>query len=363
MVKRVYNLAMKVSELGEFGLIELLADIVNKTTSASVTSGSGYHLLLGIGDDTAVWRTEASVQLATTDTLVQDVHFTFGTATWEELGWKALAINISDIAAMGGIPRYALVTLGLPRDTEVEDVAQLYQGMTEAAKRYDATIVGGDIIGAPVVIISVALLGSAQGAADYPHNILTRSAAVAGDLVAVTGYLGTSAAGLKMLREDLPFDKETASLLRQAHLRPLPRVDEGQTLLAEGVRAAIDISDGLAGDLDKMCQASGVGARIRVDKVPIHPLVRAAFKNDCLKLALAGGEDYEALFTARAEILDRIKGQIPIPVTIIGEIIKAEAGQVRLLDAEGKEMPLEDTGWDHFAWKGRQNLVCSAEEA
>src|SRR4030042_1003867 len=146
MVKKVYNLAMKVSELGEFGLIELLADIVNKSTSASATSGSGYHLLLGIGDDAAVWRADASIQMATTDTLVQDVHFTLDTAIWEELGWKALAINISDIAAMGGVPRYALVTLGLPSDTEVKDIAQLYRGMEEIAQRYEVAIVGGGIL-------------------------------------------------------------------------------------------------------------------------------------------------------------------------------------------------------------------------
>jgi len=353
MVKKVYNLAMKVSELGEFGLIELLADIVNKSTSASATSGSGYHLLLGIGDDAAVWRADASIQMATTDTLVQDVHFTLDTATWEELGWKALAINISDIAAMGGVPRYALVTLGLPSDTEVKDVAQLYRGMEEIAQRYDVAIVGGDIIGAPLVIISVTVMGSATGEADYPHNILTRAAAVVGDLIAVTGYLGTSAAGLQMLKSNMQFDKETTFLLRQAHLRPVPRVTEGQILLAEGGRAAIDISDGLVGDLAKMCQASGVGSRIGVDKVPVHPTVRAAFKDDCLKLALAGGEDYELLFTTRAELMDRVKGQISCPVTVIGEIVADTTSQVRLIDAEGKEIQLEKTGWDHFAWRGR----------
>ena len=343
---------MKVSELGEFGLIGLLADIVNKSTSASATSGPGYHLLVGMGDDAAVWRSDASIHLATTDTLVQGVHFTLDTATWEELGWKALAINISDIAAMGGCPRYALVTLGLPNDTEVEDIAQLYRGMGEIAQQYDVAIVGGDVIGAPVVFISVTLMGITEGETNYPQNILARSAATAGDLVAVTGYLGTSAAGLHMLKANMQFDKETASLLRQAHLRPLPRVHEGQILLAKGVRAAIDISDGLVGDLAKMCQPSGVGAWVRADKVPIHPTVRAAFGEDCLRLALAGGEDYELLFTAREEVMDRVKGGIPCTVTVIGEIVKDEARRVRLMDAEGNELSLAETGWDHFAWTG-----------
>ena len=155
-----------------------------------------------------------------------------------------------------------------------------------------------------------------------------------------------------MLKANMQLDKETTSLLRRAHLRPFPRVQEGQILLAEGVKAAIDISDGLIGDLAKMCQASGVGAWVRADKVPIHPTVRAAFRDDCLRLALAGGEDYELLFTAKDEVMDRVKGVINCPVTIIGEIVKDEAGRVRLMDAEGKELSLAETGWDHFAWTG-----------
>ncbi len=351
-MKRVYNLAMKISELGEFGLIGLLAEIVYKSTSASATSGPGYHLLVGIGDDAAVWRSDTSIQLATTDTLVQGVHFTLDTTTWEELGWKALAINLSDIAAMGGYPRYTLVTLGLPPDTEIEDVTRLYRGMGEIAQQHDVAIVGGDVIGAPVVFISVTLMGITEGEANYPQNILARSAATAGDLIAVTGHLGTSAAGLHMLKANMQFDKETTSLFRQAHLRPFPRVHEGQILLAKGVRAAIDISDGLMGDLAKMCQASGVGALITADKVPIHPTVRAAFKDDCLRLALAGGEDYELLFTATREVMDKVKGAINCPVTVIGEIVRDEAGRVRLVDAEGEELSLAETGWDHFAGRG-----------
>lgn len=351
IAKRDYNLHMKVSELGEFGLIELLSDIVSKSTSPSATQGSGYQLLMGIGDDTAVWQTAEPVQLATTDTLIEGVHFTLGTTTWEELGWKALAINVSDIAAMGGLPRYALVTLGLPGDTEVDDVARLYHGMSQIARQFDVAIAGGDVVSAPVVVISLALMGSAPGEADYPQNILTRSAAAAGDLVAVTGYLGSSAAGLRMLRTGMQFDKETTSLLRQAHLRPFPRLAEGQVLIAEGVRAVIDISDGLVGDLAKMCQASGVGAQVRVDEVPIHPLMQAAFKEDCLRLALSGGEDYELLFSARAEIVDRVKRRVACPVTVIGEIVGDEAGQVTLLDIKGEQVQLEEKGWDHFASK------------
>jgi len=153
---------MKVSDLGEFGLIELLAKIATKSRSKP--------LLVDIGDDAAAWHSEAGVQLATTDALIQDVHFALSTTTWRELGWKALAVNLSDIAAMGGVPQYALVSLGLPGDTEVEHMTQLYEGMAELARLFDVGIVGGDVVAAPLVVLNLTVVGSAQG------NILTRTA-------------------------------------------------------------------------------------------------------------------------------------------------------------------------------------------
>ncbi len=169
---------MNVSDLGEFGLIELLAKIVGQAESKSV--------LIGIGDDAACWRAEASTQLATTDSLIQDIHFTLSTTTWRELGWKALAISLSDIAAMGGLPQYALVSLGLPGDTEVASIAELYEGMAELARLFDVSIVGGDSVEAPVVMLSLVVIGKAQES----QTILTRSAAAPGDLIAVTGLSG-----------------------------------------------------------------------------------------------------------------------------------------------------------------------------
>jgi len=132
-----YNLYMKISELGEFGLIELISGKVGKT--------SGDTVLIGIGDDAACWRAEC-MQPATTDTLIEDIHFIFKNISWRELGWKAMAVNLSDIAAMGGRPRYALVSLGIPAVTETEDIVELYKGMTELAKKYDVRIVGGDMV-------------------------------------------------------------------------------------------------------------------------------------------------------------------------------------------------------------------------
>ena len=145
---------MKVSELGEFGLIDLLAKMAG--------GGQDERLLIGIGDDAAAWKGDASIQLATVDSFIQDVHFPSGTAPWNELGWKALAVNLSDIAAMGGTPRYALVSLALPEDTEVDDVTALYTGMLELARECGVAIIGGDTSRAPIVAITITILGSSQ---------------------------------------------------------------------------------------------------------------------------------------------------------------------------------------------------------
>ena len=181
---------MKVSELGEFGLIDLLAKIAPQ-------GGPEHRMLVGIGDDAAAWRGDDSTVLATTDAMVEGVHFATGTPWWE-LGWKALAVNLSDIAAMGGEPRYALVNLSLPGDTEVEDVAQLYRGMADLANEHRVAIVGGNITGAPVVMIAMTVIGRG-----LKEGLLRRSAAVPGDRIAVTGYLGSAAAGLKVLTGNL----------------------------------------------------------------------------------------------------------------------------------------------------------------
>lgn len=334
---------MKVSELGEFGLIELLASIVDKHKNAK--DASWQSLIIGIGDDAAAWQGDNATQLATTDTLVQDVHFNLNTISWEELGWKALAINLSDIAAMGGVPKYALVSLSLPGKLEVECLSSLYQGMVELATEFGIAIVGGDVVSAPKVVITVTVLGRTE---DKGKNVLRRSAAIPGDKVAVTGYLGSSAAGLRMLSQKLDFDNETAKLLRQAHCHPIPRVREGQVLLRQGVKAAIDISDGLLADLAQICKLSKVGARIRSGWLPIHPLVQAAFKTESLELALSGGEDYELLFTADSEVVERVRQTLNCPVTVIGEIVKEKPGQVSLIDNTGNITPWHRRGWEHF---------------
>jgi thiamine-monophosphate kinase len=333
---------MKVWELGEFGLIELIASIVGKP--------SKHDLILGIGDDTAAWRAEKSIQLGTTDILIQDVHFSLDTITWRDLGWKALAVNISDIAAMGGTPTYALVSLGLPQETEVDSVVELYRGLKEIAKQYKVAIVGGNISRARMVIVDVSMIGEAA------KRLLTRSAASPGDQIAVTGYLGQSAAGLRMLKSGLKLDKKTATLLREAHLHPTPRVAEGQILVRYGVKVAIDLSDGLISDLSHICKASQVGAKIWTNKLPIHPSTRAAFKHEALELALSGGEDYELLFTAKSKLIDKVSSFMSIPVTVIGEIVSNHVGQIILVDKQGQTVKWSKRGWDHFKSPRRNKM-------
>lgn len=325
---------MKLYEIGEFGLLELIANTVSRASRPDI--------LLGIGDDAAVWHSRGLYQLGTTDILVQNVHFSLDIITWWELGWKALAVNLSDIAAMGGSPKYALVSLALPSDTEVEQVIALYQGMDALAENLDIIIIGGNIAMAPLVIISPCLIGEAEGA------ILTRSGALSGDKIAVTGFLGSAAAGLKMLAERLEFDDAITSYLRRSHLCPHPRIAEGKILTQNGVTTCIDLSDGLISDLSKVCQQSKVGARVSVNRVPIHPSVQAAFKEESLQLALSGGEDYELLFTAKSNVIDRLSSLMPTPITVIGEIVADKPGQVMLLDKEGKAIEWGRGGWEHF---------------
>ncbi len=333
---------MKVSELGEFGLIDLLAEIINKEQGEQAACR---QLVAGIGDDAAAWHTGADTVLATADSLVEGVHFTLDTTTWKELGWKAMAVNLSDIAAMGGEARYALVSLALPGNTEVPAITDLYRGMIELVNQFGVVIAGGDTNRAPIVGITVTMIGSAGD----EGRILTRQSARPGDRVAVTGYLGAAAAGLELLKGQLNLAHETGASLKQAFLKPYPRIAEGQMLAREGVKAAIDISDGLLADLDHICRASGVGARVEASLVPVHPAVKAGFGKRSLEMALSGGEDYELLFTASTEVINRVTAAASCPVTVIGKVVTGQG--VTLIDIKGKPVKPKKTGWQHFGPK------------
>jgi len=335
--------AMKVSELGEFGLIDLLAKMANSTQDSQRESWQ--QLIIGIGDDASAWHGSTSTQLATTDSLIQDVHFSLNITSWEDLGWKSIAVNLSDIAAMGGLPKYALVSLALPGYTEVEDVTTLYKGMIELAQKFGVAIVGGNISSAPLITINITILGNTN---DQGKRILTRSTARPGDKIAVTGYLGTAAAGMRMLTRKLKLDPKATTCLRQAFLRPSPRITEGQLLAEQGVKTAIDISDGLMQDLGHICKASQAGARIEIDRVPVLPEVKANFGDSAIELALSGGEDYELLFTGSAEVIDRVKKTASCPVSVIGEITADKIGGVTLVNKQGKPVNPGKAGWEHF---------------
>jgi thiamine-monophosphate kinase len=325
---------MKVSELGEFGLIDLLAKMAG--------GGQDERLLIGIGDDAAAWQGDGSIQLATVDSFIQDVHFPSGLASWNELGWKAMAVNLSDIAAMGGLPRYALVSLALPDNTEVDDVTALYEGMLDLAQQWKVGLIGGDISRAPLIVITLTILGTAKN-----RHILTRATAKPGELVAVTGSLGGAAAGLEMLTKGLKFDSQATACFRQAFFHPYPRIAEGQLLVEQGVKTAIDLSDGLLSDLNQICKASQVSARVEVERVPIEPTVKVHFGNKALEMALSGGEDYELLFTGRAEVIDRVKRKAACPITVIGEIAAGREGVIPV-DKQGNPIDVGKRGWEHF---------------
>jgi thiamine-monophosphate kinase len=337
----------RVRDVGEFGLIELLA----ATLPVEMHSASG--LQLGIGDDAAVWQPTPGEQIVvTTDSLVEGVHFRRDWTDWESLGHKTLAVNVSDLAAMGSIPRLAVISLGLDGEERVGDLQALYRGLGGLARRLGMTIAGGDIVRSLTgLVLHVTALGETRG-----QRMLTRSGAMAGDMIGVTGTLGASAAGLRLLELD-PDDPRrraaTANQLIEAHLRPEPRVALGAALLEQGATAAMDLSDGLLGDLPKILAVSGVAARLDEGAIPVAAAVRALFPDEWLDLALRGGEDYELLFTAphRAwnaiEVAARDTGGT---ITAIGAIDARGSGtsNIELVGADGKRRTIAFGAYDHF---------------
>jgi len=330
---------MKVSEIGEFGLIGRLEKMIADAKADRFSP----DLLIGIGDDTAAWNCSGKIQLATVDSMVEGVHFTLDTVTWRELGWKALAINLSDIAAMGGRPLYILINLSLPDTTDADDIFHLYGGIIELAKQSKTAIVGGNVSGAPQVSVTITVIGES-----IDQHILKRSSSKPGDAIAVTGWPGSAVGGLAMLMQKLKFKEKDTAYFRNAFLHPVPRLNEGQVLVKNGIAAAIDTSDGLLSDLRHICEASHVGARINVENVPVHELLKKDFKDKAVEMALSGGEDYELLFTGTAGTVNKIKKMLDCPVSIIGEITENNSGKIKLLDAAGKPVTLKKTGWTHF---------------
>lgn len=337
----------RVRDVGEFGLISLLVEALPPEVRA------GRDLALGIGDDAAVWRPAPGADVViTTDSLVEEIHFRLDWTDWESLGHKILAVNISDIAAMGAAPKLAVITLGLRGDELVIDVQALYRGIGDLARRNALTIAGGDIVRSPnALMFHVTALGEAAGGA-----VLRRSGAGVGDIIGVTGTLGASAAGLRVLALDATDPRRvaaTADLLIQAHLRPEPRVALGKILLDQGATAAMDLSDGVLGDLPKILTASCVSAEIDARRVPVAGAVRALFPEAWLDLALRGGEDYELLFTAPDHAwsaIEQAMQEIGGQVSAMGTIVSPEAGRpaIGITGLDGKRHSVEPGAFDHF---------------
>lgn len=333
--------AMKLSALGEFGLIDLIRDTVQ--LSRDQTTEAHRRLIIDIGDDAAAWAGTDLAQLATTDSLVENVHFRFEWSTWADLGHKSLAVNLSDIAAMGGIARYALVSLSCPGEVESDDVINYYRGMRALADEHGVVIAGGNLTSSPFVTSTVFVMGEARA-----DRLLRRAAAAPGQLVAVTGELGAASTALSLLDKAGSTLSGIPQALATALARPQPRLREAAVLVDEGVRCAIDISDGLVADLGHICACSGVPATIEARKVPVCGACAGAAP-DAVRFALSGGEDYELLFTCTPEQLARIKRRLSCRVTVIGSIgSRSAVPDVTVLDSNGKPVSKGEAGWNHF---------------
>lgn len=340
-------------------------DFINKVRERVQQQPSSPGLIRGIGDDAAVLKSFTSGDFAiSTDLLVEDVDFRRETTRPELLGHKALAVSLSDIAAMGARPRWALLSLGVPKAVWGEDVLDsFYAGFFQLANRYDVTLIGGDVSRTPdkIVVDSIVIGETPKTGAVF------RSGARPGDQIFVTGFLGDAAAGLRLLEhgarlqsqplaersENVAQSNESRPIdyLLLRHLQPEPRVGWGILLGEQQLATAmIDISDGLSSDLKHLCDESGVGALVDASQIPIDPLVtelsgRRAL--DPLMLALHGGEDFELLFTVRSEMVGKLPKRVDgVSLTRIGAI--REAGQGVQISEGSRTWKLEPGGWEHF---------------
>jgi thiamine-monophosphate kinase len=312
-----------MSGSGEFDLIASLARRLDPDADG-----------IGIGDDAAAWAASpGTLVVATTDMLVEGVHFRLDWTSARDLGWKALAVNLSDLAAMGATPGRALVSVALLPD-QTALVEEMYEGLSDLGRLTGTRVVGGDTVrtSGPLVV-NVALLGEAD-----PGRLLRRDAAEPDDLLLLTGCVGASAAGLALLREggDRPARPEAASLLA-AHHRPAPRLEAGRTLASMGLRCAIDVSDGVASEAWHLARASDVAITLEIDKLPLDAAAVALFgEGPARQMALTGGEDYELLFTVPRARLAEVRAALADHggATVVGRIVgRKPGGDVELVDA------------------------------
>ena len=318
---------MKIKDFGgEFVLIDRIKDMIKLYSN---------DVIAGIGDDSAVLKYDKkSFLLFTDDTLVENDHFSLEYSAPKQIGMKAIEQNVSDIAAMGGIPRFALVSLALPNDIDVDFVDKIYDGINEKSEKCKINIVGGNITHSNTIVINVAMIGFVE-----KKYLALRSRTKIGDLILCSGDVGKSTAGLELLKHNI----KGPSIKK--HLEPQSRLDLARKLVKVGINSMIDVSDGVASEVKHICEASNVGAVIYADKIPISKNTVAdskKIKKDSLDFALYGGEDFELVFTADKNKIGELK---KYDVTVIGEIVDKKNG-VKLIK-DGKKINME-SGFDHF---------------
>ena len=309
------------------------------------------EVVKGIGDDCAVLRPVGEAEwVVTTDTQVEDVHFRRAWLTPYQIGWRAMAVNLSDIAAMAAEPFGALAALTLPPNLEVAAFEGILDGLCDLGFRFTCPLLGGNLAQDPArMSLTLTVFGRVPvGEAVY------RSGARPGDEIWVSGHLGGSAAGLRTLLQPVPVPESLRAALRWRYAQPEPRIHEALFLRASGqLTSLIDLSDGLAGDLGHICEESGTGAQLLAEAVPLQAGVRevaAALGEDPLGYALRGGEDFELCCTARpggiAPFLAEFRRRFGIELTCLGSITHERA--LRLRQPDGSEAPLSAQAYDHF---------------
>ena len=324
---------MKISDIGEFGFIDAIKEN---------TLFQPKDIVIGIGDDGAVYKTTPGwEQVAVIDTMVQDSHFIIGrTATWHDVGYKAVASNLSDIAAMGAVPTHLVLSTALNPELDVADVEEMYRGIKDICREFSVNIIGGDtVMSTSGVVITVSAFGEIEAG-----KALRRSGAKPGDIVAVSHTVGDSAGGLDVLLAG----RDGYEALKKAHQYPYPQVELGRLLVAHHCHSLNDISDGLASESNEIAKASGAELVIDRDAVPTSSELQAWSQEtgkDIWKFVFNGGEDYELVFTMAPDDFKALQAAYPA-VTQIGTV-RAGEGRV-FLRHDGQETLLAPTGWTHF---------------
>ena len=315
----------------------------------------GRATIIGIGDDAAVFEPVPGLGLMTCDAFVEGIHFRRDFATFREIGTKCMVANISDIAAMGGFPTRAVVCLCIPAHITETDISAIYDGMLDACRRFSFDLVGGDIVDSPSdLVIAITLMGAAGR-----ERIVTRSGAVVGDAIMVTGRIGGSEAGLRALTAGLPREGAVLEVVRR-HLRPVPRVAEAQAFLDVATpHAMIDISDGLGSELWHVAEESGVGVRIEESLIPIDEsaiLVADELGCSALELAMGSGEEFELIVAIpRPEMLrtaEHVAAVTGTTATHIGDVVDAAQG-CSLIRSDGSVESLARSGYEHLGGEGK----------